>query len=156
MFVRKTYTPDQTREFGRALGALLKEGDLVILSGDLGAGKTLLTRGIVGGLGGSEKQVHSPSYTYLNIYQAKWPVYHFDVYLLDSYEDLFELGIEELYGQEGVIVIEWGDKFHQYYPQSGWHISLHRSTEADQDVRVLKVSAPNADMEKELERSWPY
>lgn len=90
---------------GRQLGGLLQAGDLVCLSGELGAGKTTFTRGIAGGLD-YKGRVNSPTFTLMNVYQGRVPVYHFDFYRLGT-GDLADLGLEDYLEGEGVCIVEW-------------------------------------------------
>ena len=98
---------EETREIGERLARSLKAGDVILLDGDLGAGKTELARGIARGLGVKET-VTSPSFTILNVYDSGiLPLYHFDWYRLDSEEELYELGLDEYLGGDGAALVEW-------------------------------------------------
>lgn len=106
-----TENPDETKEIGRVIGHLLEPGNIVLLFGELGTGKTCLTKGIADGVGiEKEQHVTSPSYILINIYSGKIPVYHIDLYRIQDSEAIYELGLEEyLYG-EGICVVEWADR----------------------------------------------
>ena len=98
----KTTAPEETRELGRRLAKKLKAGDVLLLWGDLGAGKSEFTRGLAQGLGVTAT-VTSPSFTILNVYDdGRIPLYHFDWYRLNSVEELYEMGMEEFLGGDGV------------------------------------------------------
>lgn len=97
---------EKMQAFGLALGKVLTGGDVVCLTGDLGAGKTTLTKSIALGLG-IEEYVTSPSYTIVNEYDGRLPLYHFDVYRINDVEEMYELGYEEYFFGSGVCVIEW-------------------------------------------------
>ena len=104
------------REFGRELAQRLKPGDVLALIGDLGTGKTTLTRYIAEGLGVTE-QVTSPTFTIVREYTSgRLPLYHFDVYRLSGGEELFETGAEEYFDAGGVCVIEWADRIAEVLP----------------------------------------
>jgi tRNA threonylcarbamoyladenosine biosynthesis protein TsaE len=128
-----THSAAQTREVGRALGGLLAPGDVVLLAGGLGAGKTELTRGIAEALGVSAGVV-SPTFTLARRYEGTVPLVHVDVYRLDRVQELIDLGLEEDL-DEVVTVIEWGDV-------AGAHLSAERlevrlePLDADDDRRV--------------------
>ena len=109
---------------GSIIGDSLLGGDVLYLSGVLGAGKTTLTRGILMGLGFSGR-VTSPTFTLMNIYQAAFPVYHFDFYRLEGSE-LYELGLDDYLGQDGVCIIEWPETGSALLPEDAlWiHIRL--------------------------------
>lgn len=102
---------DETVEVGRAIGGLLEAGDVLVLTGDLGAGKTQLTKGIALGLGVNE-DVTSPTFTIEMVYEGTaLTLYHFDLYRLDSPDQLDDTGIFDVLGVDGVCVIEWGEQF---------------------------------------------
>ena len=99
----------QTHRLGALLGGLLRAGDVVLLEGSLGAGKTALTQGIGAGLGVRET-INSPTFTLLKEYAGRLPLYHFDLYRIEDPEELFALGFEDYFGGEGVCVVEWADR----------------------------------------------
>ncbi len=130
---------ERTRAIGAQLGTLLQAGDLVALSGDLGAGKTCCIQGIAGGLGiYDELTVTSPTYTLIHEYQGNVPIYHFDVYRLSNEEDLYDLGYEEYFYGDGVTLIEWADRIHSFLPDD--HLALHLHLHHD-GVRRLQFQA---------------
>jgi len=95
---------------GRKLGRLLKEGDVIALSGELGSGKTCMTKGLALGLGVPEEEVvTSPSFTYLNEYEGRETLYHMDVYRLAHLSEFLGIGLDEYLGHGGVAVLEWAD-----------------------------------------------
>ena len=135
----------ETRELAQRLGALLSEGSLVILTGDLGAGKTTFTQGLAKGLG-IEKRVISPTFTILRIYQGRMPLYHIDAYRLEGNDA--DLGFEEMMEDDGVCVIEWPDFLRDRLPEEYLEISI--TLEKDFS-RVLSVNARGEKYEKILE-----
>ncbi len=110
--------------YGRKLAAQLQEKDVVFIFGDLGAGKTCLVKGIVEGLGISNEYVRSPTFSIINKYAGKMPVYHLDFYRLDRAMDIEELGIEEFCGEEGITLIEWPERVLEFLPQKRWEIKI--------------------------------
>lgn len=119
-----THSPAQTRLLGEALAAQLAPGDVVILDGNLGAGKSELTRGIARGLG-IDGPIPSPSFTILNVYEdGRIPLYHFDWYRLESPEELYELGMDEYLGGDGIAVVEWAERCPQAVPDERLEIRL--------------------------------
>ena len=103
----RTNSAAETRELGKRLAELLKAGDVILLEGELGAGKSELARGVARGLGITET-VTSPSFTILNVYESgRIPLYHFDWYRLESSEELYELGMDEYLGGDGIALVEW-------------------------------------------------
>ena len=106
-----TASTDETIAFGARLGAALEPGDILVLTGDLGAGKTQLTKGIASALG-VEDDVTSPTFNILMVYEgAQMPLYHFDLYRLDDPDQLEDIGLYEMLDGDGVCVIEWGEQF---------------------------------------------
>lgn len=106
-----TGSRDETIALGERLGALLRAGDVLVLTGDLGAGKTQLTKGIAAGMG-VVGDVTSPTFTIEMVYEgAEMPLCHFDLYRLDDAEQLEDTGIFDVLGSDGVCVIEWGEQF---------------------------------------------
>ena len=114
-----------TENFGRLLGALAADGDVYCLSGDLGAGKTLMSKGVCQAVGVEEEDVVSPTFALMNIYNGKiMEVRHFDLYRLDSPEELNDIGFYEYVGGEGVSLIEWGDLFQSELPPEYLQVNL--------------------------------
>lgn len=107
----ETHSPNDTLTLGEKIGQHLETGDVVFLFGDLGAGKTTLTQGIARGLGvPKEEYVRSPSFTLVNEYRGKVPVFHIDLYRIDSSLELEDLGLEEILSGQGVCIVEWAEK----------------------------------------------
>jgi tRNA threonylcarbamoyladenosine biosynthesis protein TsaE len=106
MAVFMTNSAEETKALGKNIGKFLEPGAILLLYGALGAGKTVLTQGIALGLG-IEDMVTSPTYTLLHLYQGRLPLYHFDIYRLESPDELLDLGYEEFFYDEGVTVVEW-------------------------------------------------
>ncbi|MFQ5716559.1 MAG: tRNA (adenosine(37)-N6)-threonylcarbamoyltransferase complex ATPase subunit type 1 TsaE [Nitrospinales bacterium] len=101
----------ETITFGENLGKSLKSGDVVLLFGDLGSGKTTLTQGIARGLGLKKGEyIRSPTFTLINEYQGTMPIYHIDLYRLQTFEEVENLGLEEVLFSGGVAVVEWAEK----------------------------------------------
>ena len=108
MITFKTTSPEQTERFGYELAKSLDAGDVIALTGDLGAGKTCLTRGIAKGLG-SEAHVSSPTFTIVNEYDGgRLMLFHFDTYRLSGEDDFYASGLAEYFIRDGVCVVEWG------------------------------------------------
>lgn len=108
-----TTSPEETAAFGRELAGRLGGGGVVLLSGPLGAGKTLLAKAVFGALGADERRVVSPTFTLINRYRAEGeglPLYHVDLYRTEGPADLETLGLEEVLDSGGVVLIEWGEK----------------------------------------------
>jgi tRNA threonylcarbamoyladenosine biosynthesis protein TsaE len=110
-----THSAEETTAWGREFAARLKAPLLVLLSGDLGSGKTTLTKGIVSGLGAArEEDVTSPTFTLLHSYgdgRAQEPVFHGDLYRIENFHDFETLGMEDLFARPGVVILEWSERF---------------------------------------------
>lgn len=107
-----THSSEETIERGREIGAGLKAPALILLSGDLGAGKTTLTKGIVGGLGAArEEDVTSPTFTLVHKYENGTRVYHVDLYRVVSFADFETLGLEDVFSEQAIVIVEWSEKF---------------------------------------------
>ena len=115
----------ETRELGAKLGRLLAPGDFIALVGELGAGKTQFAKGIAAGLEVDPgTPVTSPTYTILNIYQGRIPLYHFDLYRLHGSEEIEELGFEEYFSGAGACVVEWAERLGDEMPEQVVTVSL--------------------------------
>ena len=114
-----------TENFGKLLGSLAADGDVYCLSGDLGAGKTLLSKGVCQAVGVEEEDVVSPTFSLMNIYNGKvMEVRHFDLYRLNSLEELADIGFYEYVGGEGVSLVEWGELFTSELPPEYLQVNL--------------------------------
>lgn len=133
-------SPETTMEIGRRIGACLRKGDILALQGTLAAGKTTITKGIALGLGISE-DVTSPTFTLISEYEGKIPLYHMDVYRLDSPESFIDLGVEELLYGNGVCVIEWSEKVMSELPGSTIVIKIEMISPSERSITVV---------------NWPY
>ncbi|TET10534.1 MAG: tRNA (adenosine(37)-N6)-threonylcarbamoyltransferase complex ATPase subunit type 1 TsaE [Candidatus Atribacteria bacterium] len=111
-----TKSPEETKNLGKEVSKLAKPGDLLAFYGELGTGKTCFIQGIARGLKVKD-YVTSPSFTIINEYQGKIPIYHFDLFRLDNAEEILELGYKEYFYGEGLTVIEWAEKIEQLLPK---------------------------------------
>ncbi len=126
-----------TQTLGEQLGRLLDAGDIVCLYGELGSGKTVLSKGIAKGLGVSdERAVRSPSFMLIHRYQGRVPVYHADLYRLDGPTDVADIGLRELLGGDGVAVVEWADKLNASLPLERLDITLAHQTEESRLITI--------------------
>ncbi|WP_416198600.1 MAG: tRNA (adenosine(37)-N6)-threonylcarbamoyltransferase complex ATPase subunit type 1 TsaE [Sporanaerobacter sp.] len=125
-----------TEQFGYKLGKILKGGEIICLIGDLGAGKTTMTKSIAKGLD-VEEYVTSPTFTLINEYKGRVPLYHFDVYRLEEVESIYDLGFEEYFYSNGVSIIEWADKIKNVLPEDVLTIEIKRGS--NDEERVLNI-----------------
>jgi tRNA threonylcarbamoyladenosine biosynthesis protein TsaE len=120
----ETHGEEETIELGRRIAATLPKRAVVLLIGNLGAGKTTLAKGIVSGLGAADPaDVTSPTFTLIHEY-GEGRVYHIDLYRLDHAEQVATLGLDEIFDREAVVLIEWGERFPQLLPEDRVEIRL--------------------------------
>ena len=106
-----TNSPEETVQLGKSIGCALQAGDIILLFGDLGVGKTRFTQGICYGLGLDKNYyIRSPTFTLINEYSGKLPIYHIDLYRIDNQEEIYSLGLEEILFNQGITIIEWAEK----------------------------------------------
>lgn len=133
----------ETRRFGALLGALLEPGDVVLLVGGLGAGKTVFVQGIGEGLGVKDV-INSPTFTILKEYSGRVPLYHFDLYRVEDPDELVAIGFEEYFDGDGICVVEWAERGEvddgggSAWPASWLRISFHNVSSSE---RILRCSA---------------
>lgn len=132
----ETGTADRTRDVGAALATMLQPRDTVMLTGDLGAGKTTLVQGIGRGLG-VEEQVASPTFTLVKEYGGRLDVAHVDVYRLERVQDVVDLGLDELGGPDRVLLIEWGDAVQDLLPDDRLRVELTTDPTGDETRRIV-------------------
>jgi tRNA threonylcarbamoyladenosine biosynthesis protein TsaE len=135
-----THSAEETQELGKRLGAQLEEGDLVLLHGDLGAGKTTLTQGIAWGAGVTE-YAHSPTFVLVHEYAGRVTLYHLDLYRIDVGLEVHDLGIDEML-TTGACVVEWADKAPEVFPDD--HLAIEIAQGAGEDDRELIFAANGA------------
>ncbi|MDF2892433.1 MAG: putative hydrolase [Clostridia bacterium] len=143
---------EHTYKLGTGLGKALQQGDIICLTGDLGAGKTAFTKGIGAGLD-IQEFITSPTYTIINEYNGRIPLFHFDVYRLEGVEEMYELGYEEYFFGDGAVVIEWADIVKDIIPQERLWITILRGKEEDTREIIFDASGERYQkMIKELEQ----
>ncbi|MGE5630030.1 MAG: tRNA (adenosine(37)-N6)-threonylcarbamoyltransferase complex ATPase subunit type 1 TsaE [Caulobacteraceae bacterium] len=135
---------EDTLNIGERLGRLLNRGNIICLSGDLGAGKTALTQGIAKGMDVKD-YVTSPTYTIINEYQGRIPLYHFDVYRLNDVEEMYELGYEEYFFGDGAVVLEWADIVKEIIPGERLWITILKSKEENSREIILEPTGEEYD-----------
>lgn len=120
-----TRSAEETIRLGEKIARRLKPGGIVALSGDLGAGKTTLVKGIAKGLGVKNyRYVNSPSFVLVKEYKGKIPLFHFDVYRLNNLKEIEDIGYEDYLARRGVVVIEWSSKMSRILPKEHFDIAL--------------------------------
>ena len=131
---------EETKAFGTELARHIKPGTVIALTGDLGVGKTTLTKAIAEGMGVVET-VTSPTFNIIKEYRSgRLPLYHFDVYRLADPEELYELGYEEYFYGEGVCVVEWAELIRELLPESAWRIGIRYGEKEGERIYHVSVS----------------
>ncbi|MBZ5696228.1 MAG: tRNA (adenosine(37)-N6)-threonylcarbamoyltransferase complex ATPase subunit type 1 TsaE [Acidobacteriia bacterium] len=135
-----THSSEETIQLGREIGAQLKPPALILLSGDLGAGKTTLTKGIATGLGAAaEEDVTSPTFTLVHKYDGSTRVYHVDLYRIGDIHDLETLGLEDVFAEKAVVIVEWPEKF---AIRTDWPIVNIHLEHVSEDIRRISIDDP--------------
>ncbi len=135
-------TPEATFELGELIGSSLNGGELILLVGTLGAGKTLLTKGILNALDYDIDEVTSPSFTLVNEYQAKFDVFHIDLWRLDDASDAaFAVGLDEILEDErAVVIVEWAEKLKDFaFPEKTIRIELEGDGDSPRKITLTEV-----------------
>jgi tRNA threonylcarbamoyladenosine biosynthesis protein TsaE len=124
-----THSAEQTTQWGREFAKRLRPPVLVLLTGDLGSGKTTLTKGIVAGLGAApEDEVTSPTFTLVHVYGAdSAKVYHADLYRIENFHDFETLGLEDIFSKPAVVILEWSERFPLPSPWPQLRVSLEHA-----------------------------
>ena len=136
LFQFKSNSEEDTKQFAKKLASKLKIGDIIVLSGELGSGKTKFTEGILEYFNLAD-EISSPTFTIVNEYNSNPPVFHFDVYRLEDEDEFLAIGGEE-YFEKGICIIEWGEMIEDLLPQDYIKISFSKDTE-NENVRNLKI-----------------
>lgn len=132
----QTHSADETIALGEKIGALLKPGDIIAMTGTLAAGKTTITKGIAKALGVKDT-ITSPTFCLISEYAGtKMPLYHMDVYRLDSDEDFINLGVDDMLFGEGVCIIEWSEKVQRELPKTTIWMTI---TPAEDGTRTIVI-----------------
>ena len=128
-----------TYDLGKKLGESCKAGDIILLNGDLGVGKTVFTKGFGKGLG-IEEPISSPTFTIMQIYeQGRLPLYHFDVYRIADPEEMDEIGYEDYFFGKGVCLIEWASLIEELSPEHATEIRIEKVLEKGFDYRKITI-----------------
>ena len=135
----ETNSPEETFNAGKALGEKVQPGDIYLLNGDLGVGKTVFTQGVAQGLGITE-HVNSPTFTIVQVYdEGRIPFYHFDVYRIGDVEEMDEIGYEDYFYGEGLCIIEWASLIEEIIPENAKNITIEKNLEKGFDYRKITI-----------------
>jgi tRNA threonylcarbamoyladenosine biosynthesis protein TsaE len=132
-----TYSERETLQFGKELARRIDKGDVLCISGDMGAGKTHLIKGIAEGFGIDPTKVNSPTFTLVNEYKGHIKLFHFDLFRVKNEKELLEIGLEEyLYG-DGVCLIEWPEKMETLIPENAVNVKISK---LGSQTRMIEIS----------------
>ena len=142
----KSKDPDETYELGRKYAAKAYPGEVIALDGDLGCGKTVFAKGFADGLGVKEP-VTSPTFTILRQYdEGRLPLYHFDVYRIESSDEMFETGFDEYITGDGVCLIEWAENVRDILPDDTIWIKIKKNEDDSFESRLIEISGGKKDI----------
>ena len=138
-----TNSPEQTEAVATKLASTLQSGDVLILTGPLGAGKTVFVRALALAMGNTKNSVASPTYSLVHEYKGDLPLYHFDMYRLQTLYELSEIGWDDYLDRKGVVVVEWGEKLGVRLPSVYYQITFSRVNETDRiiEFRLIRDGA---------------
>jgi len=137
--IYETYSPQETEKLGYEMGKNAKAGDVYCLSGDLGVGKTVFTRGFAKGLEVEDEYITSPTFTIINEYEGRLNLYHFDVYRIGSIEEMDDTGYEDYFFGNGVCLVEWAELVEEIIPENAVWIKIEKDFEKDFEYRKITV-----------------
>ncbi|MCT4688643.1 tRNA (adenosine(37)-N6)-threonylcarbamoyltransferase complex ATPase subunit type 1 TsaE [Vallitalea sp.] len=138
--IYKSFSADETKKIGKELGQDAKKGQIYCLIGDLGVGKTVFTKGFAEGLG-IDEHITSPTFTIVNEYHTdKFNFNHFDVYRIDDPDEMYEIGYEEYFYNDGVCLIEWANLIKEIIPEEAIWINIEKDLDKGLDYRQITIA----------------
>lgn len=137
-----SHSEEETAALAQRIAVFLRPGDTVVLTGELGAGKTVFVRGLAKGLGIDEDSVNSPSFTIVNEYPGgKLALFHFDLYRIGDTSELNEIGWYDYLGKDGIVVVEWGEKADGFLPGGYYQVNFAAVGETERQIDISFVEA---------------
>jgi tRNA threonylcarbamoyladenosine biosynthesis protein TsaE len=143
-----------TARWGRLIADAVRPGDVLALIGDLGAGKTRLVQAIARGLGVADDAVNSPTFTLIHEYAGRWPIRHCDVYRLKHRSEFAELGLDELFAEDGIALIEWADRVRDDLPTDRLDIHLTATGETERTAMLNPTGPRSAKLVEAILRAY--
>ncbi|QUH30198.1 tRNA (adenosine(37)-N6)-threonylcarbamoyltransferase complex ATPase subunit type 1 TsaE [Vallitalea guaymasensis] len=138
--IYKSFSAEETKKIGKELGQDAKKGQIYCLMGDLGVGKTVFTKGFAEGLG-IDEHITSPTFTIVNEYHTdKLNFNHFDVYRIDDPDEMYEIGYEEYFYNDGVCLIEWANLIEEIIPEEAIWINIEKDLDKGLDYRQITIA----------------
>ena len=142
---------EETISFGKKIGEILRPGDVIALSGELGSGKTWFTKGIALGLDIPSEAVTSPSFTLVNEYEGKFKLFHIDAYRLKDKSDFLSAGLDEYFYKDGIAVMEWADRWPEILPENTITIMLDIINEKKRKITISGKNSRTVEIIKHLQ-----
>ncbi len=136
--VYESDSPQRTAEIAEEFANRLKAGDTICLNGDLGVGKTVFVQSLAKALGIND-YISSPTFTIVNQYEGRLPLYHFDVYRIADSDEMYEIGYEEYVYGDGVSVIEWGQNIEDILPETRYDITIEKDYDKGENYRLITI-----------------
>lgn len=140
--IYETFSPEETYDVGVKISKKAKPGDIYCLLGDIGVGKTVFSKGFAKGLH-IDESITSPTFTIVNEYEGRYPLYHFDLYRIEDGEELEEIGFEEYLFSRGVCLIEWAERIEEMIPEYARKIIIEKHLEKGFDYRKITMEGEN-------------
>ena len=152
---RRTRSADQTRRLGRRFARALQSGDVIALLGEIGAGKTTFVQGVASGLGVPVSVVVSPSFVLMREYHGRLPLYHADLFRLDSMPEAATVGLEECYEAGGVTLVEWANRIPAVMPAEFLEVRFQVEGENERTIEIFP-HGPRYERRRWLAKRWPW
>lgn len=153
VLIFKTVSDDETIKLGRQTGVALTAGDVIALEGELGSGKTWFTKGLALGLGiPPDTIITSPSFSLMNAYEGRYPFFHMDAYRLNSLSEFLEAGFQEYFYQNGIVAMEWADRWPEILPEWRLRIEFFIRDEKSREIRFSGHHPRAQEIIKEIEK----
>ncbi len=151
----RTHSLEETHALGRQMGSLMQAGTVIALTGDLGSGKTSFVQGLARGLDVPEDYyITSPTYTLINEYPGRCPLFHADLYRLDNSVDFEEIGLYEILHEQGVVAIEWADRLHKDVLADHLAVHLEILDDESREIRIASNGTEADDLTAKLELQY--
>ncbi|HET6424681.1 MAG TPA: tRNA (adenosine(37)-N6)-threonylcarbamoyltransferase complex ATPase subunit type 1 TsaE [Planctomycetaceae bacterium] len=150
VFEQLWHSEEDTAATGQALASLLQPGDVIALVGDLGAGKTRFVQAVAKGLDVPDEMVHSPTFTLIHEYRGRHPLRHCDAYRLKNSDEFTDLGLDELFGEDGVAFVEWADRVAEFIPRDHLRIELTVAGISTRQARFIATGQRSAEIVRRL------
>lgn len=135
-----SHSEEETLALARKLAAMIIEPNVVVLTGELGSGKTVFVKGLAEGLKVEKDKVQSPTFTLVHEYKGQANLYHFDLYRIENLNELKEIGWDDYLDRDGLIVVEWGEKAESLLPEKYYRVSFKMLNESEREIEIELVN----------------